>query len=440
MFIEKKRFGSQWIRMAFMEHYKTDTKNGKVQPEIIENALTTLNEILKLQSFDVVYTLQVQAASFVPWINEINKLRDSRANGDIFCRQDFWQFNNSNEQITFQSTKTELGHYCYILKNKKKMREKGDGLFNPSSASYLDEFIVRQKAPMKCFQISDLNKIRQNKQILVTQLTHYHSLSVTRVDKEDNRAVIGLLLNNKQFPYRQVDYLEKDANFTKDSFNLRSFFASSDNQFALVGNFQFAYKPGAKKHHWETQLICISAQGGKLKADLLEPIEIHDIYQLDVFPCASKDQKRVFLPYLMRGIGGTAAGPESYTNELLCEIWQYDVTTNKISKTQDRFKFQDIIKADTFYSSMFKAQGWKDPELPMRISKGSIKQQHNYDEHHFVYFDIVDDWQTSTKFPYVFDWTINDAGKFVTFDEAVIQDCRAIGVQRISNPNHRSIV
>ena len=41
---------------------------------------------------------------------------------------------------------------------------------------------------------------------------------------------------------------------------------------------------------------------------------------------------------------------------------------------------------------MFKKQGWIEKDFPMRISSYSIKQQVNYDEHHFVYFDIVDEF------------------------------------------------
>jgi hypothetical protein len=79
----------------------------------------------------VIYTFHSQKASFVPFIDEMNQLRDSRANGQILCRQDFWQYNNSNSSlVSFENTKPNLGHYSYVLRNKKKMAEKGDGLFN----------------------------------------------------------------------------------------------------------------------------------------------------------------------------------------------------------------------------------------------------------------------------------------------------------------------
>jgi len=82
------------------------------------------------QSYDVVYNYHSQAASFLPWIDEMNKLRYSRANGDILCRQDFWQYNNSSIMlVSFENTKPDLGHWSYILKSKKKLGEKGDGLF-----------------------------------------------------------------------------------------------------------------------------------------------------------------------------------------------------------------------------------------------------------------------------------------------------------------------
>lgn len=86
-----------------------------------------------------------------------------------------------------------------------------------------------------------------------------------------------------------MDYIELDANFTKESFTLRKFFVSSDHQYALIGNIKYAYKPGAKVHHWETTVIRISVENNKLKAVVLSPIEIFEVYQLDVFPCATKD-------------------------------------------------------------------------------------------------------------------------------------------------------
>ena len=89
-------------------------------------------------------------------------------------------------------------------------------------------------------------------------------LAVTRVDKEDGKAVIGLRLNNKAFPYLQQNYIELDANFTQESFTLRKFFVSSDNQYALIGNIKYAYKPGAVEHHWETTMIRVFVVNGKL--------------------------------------------------------------------------------------------------------------------------------------------------------------------------------
>jgi hypothetical protein len=72
--------------------------------------------------------------------------------------------------------------------------------------------------------------------------------------------------------------LELDANFTQDSFTLRKFFTSSDNQYALFGNIKFAYKPGSKVHHWETTIIRVTIQEGKIKTDVLSPIEIFEVY------------------------------------------------------------------------------------------------------------------------------------------------------------------
>lgn len=344
-----------------------------MQMEILEHGIYQLQQMFLQQSYDVIYTFHSQKASFVPFIEEMNKLRDSRANGQILCRQDFWQYNNSDSSlVSFENTKPNLGHYSYVLRNKKKMAEKGDGLFNQSCSSCYDEFIIRKKQPIKCVQISDLNAIQQNRQILITQLTHYHSLSVTRVDKDNGKAVVGLRLNNKQFPYRTVDYIELDANFTQESFTLRKFFVSSDNQYALLGNIKYAYKPGASIHHWETTVMRVSVENFKLKAEVLSPIEIFDIYQLDVYPCSSADQKRVFMPYFMRGQGGAASGPASYTNELFCEIFEYNLETNQISKIKDRFVFQDLLTQDAFYMQQFRAQGWNESTIPMRMAKGSI--------------------------------------------------------------------
>lgn len=76
----------------------------------------------------------------------------------------------------------------------------------------------------------------------------------------------------------------------------------------------------------------MSIQEGKIKTDELPSIKIFDIQSLNVFPCASSDQRRIFMPFLMRGTGGTMKGPASYTNELLYEIYQYDLATNTISR------------------------------------------------------------------------------------------------------------
>jgi hypothetical protein len=203
---------------------------------------------------------------------------------------------------------------------------------------------------------------------------------------------VGLRLNNKQFPYRTVDYIELDANFTQESFTLRKFFVSSDNQYALLGNIKYAYKPGASVHHWETTVMRVSVENFKLKAEVLSPIEIFNIYQLDVYPCSSADQKRVFMPYFMRGQGGAATGPASYTNELFCEIFEYNLMTNQISKIKERFVFQDLLTQDAFYMQQFRAQGWNQSTIPMRMSKGSIVQMSQYDNHHYVYYDLVDEW------------------------------------------------
>ena len=55
------------------------------------------------------------------------------------------------------------------------------------------------------------------------------------------------------------------------------------------------------------------------------------------------------MPYFMRGNGGAPDGPDSYTDELFCEIFVYDLEDNKISKIKERFAFQDIFLEDEFY-------------------------------------------------------------------------------------------
>ena len=55
------------------------------------------------------------------------------------------------------------------------------------------------------------------------------------------------------------------------------------------------------------------------------------------------------MPFLMRGQGGAPDGPNSYTDELYCEIFEYDLDLNRISKIKDRFEFQQIFLEDEFY-------------------------------------------------------------------------------------------
>jgi hypothetical protein len=83
-----------------------------MEMEILEHGIYQLQQMFMQQSYDVIYTFHSQKASFIPWIDEMNRLRDSRANGDIICRTDFWQYNNSNSSlISFENTKPNLGHY-----------------------------------------------------------------------------------------------------------------------------------------------------------------------------------------------------------------------------------------------------------------------------------------------------------------------------------------
>jgi hypothetical protein len=61
------------------------------------------------------------------------------------------------------------------------------------------------------------------------------------------------------------------------------------------------------------------------------------------------------MPYMMRGQGGAPDGPNSYTDELYCEIFEYDLDSNQITKIKDRFEFQQIFLEDEFYMEQLKA-------------------------------------------------------------------------------------
>jgi len=160
VFLEKKRFGSQWFRFAFMESYRIDIAAKKMTMEFLEHGIYQLQQMFMQQSYDVIYTFHSQSASFQPYIDTMIASKESRASGDILCRTDFFQYNNSNSSvISFENTKPNLGYYCYFLKDKKRIAEAGEGVFNQSSHSLKDEYILRAKTPMKCFQISDLNVI-----------------------------------------------------------------------------------------------------------------------------------------------------------------------------------------------------------------------------------------------------------------------------------------
>jgi len=98
------------------------------------------------------------------------------------------------------------------------------------------------------------------------------------VDKGGDKAVVGLRLNNKQYPFKEIDYIELDANFTQESFTLRKLFVSSDNQYALLSNLNYAYKPGSTVHHWVTTIMRVSVDKCKLKAEILPLIEIFNIF------------------------------------------------------------------------------------------------------------------------------------------------------------------
>lgn len=55
-----------------------------------------------------------------------------------------------------------------------------------------------------------------------------------------------------------------------------------------------------------------------------------------------------------------------------------------------------------------------------------------YDNHHYVYYDLVDEWLKPTEFPFLIDWRMDDDGNFFTFSRQVIEQERAVGVQRLS--------
>lgn len=63
-----------------------------------------------------------------------------------------------------------------------------------------------------------------------------------------------------------------------------------------------------------------------------------------------------------------------------------------------------------------------------------------YDNHHYVYYDLVDEWLKPTEFPFLIDWRMDDDGNFFTFTRQVIEQERAVGVQRLSQASHRSFV
>jgi len=65
-------------------------------------------------------------------------------------------------------------------------------------------------------------------------------------------------------------------------------------------------------------------------------------------------------------------GPANYTNELLCEIYQYNLVTNTISRIQERFALQNLFKADATYMKLLAGLNWPFKEIPMRVSAGSI--------------------------------------------------------------------
>ena len=63
----------------------------------------------------------------------------------------------------------------------------------------------------------------------------------------------------------------------------------------------------------------------------------------------------------------------------------------------------------------------------------------NFDNHHFVYYDLVDDWMSFSEFPFLIDWKMDDEGNFKTFSWQEIQAEVAVGVQKLAHASHKSI-
>lgn len=84
--------------------------------------------------------------------------------------------------------------------------------------------------------------------------------------------------------------------------------------------------------------------------------------------------------------------------------------------------------------------GWEKEGIPMRMSKGSIVQMKNFNDHHFCYFDMTDNWMSFAEFPFLIDWKIDNNGNFQTFSWQEINSEVAVGVQRLSDPKHKSII
>ena len=128
--------------------------------EFLEHGIYQLQQFFMQQSFDVIFTYHAQKASFVPYIDTMNELKGERAQGEIHCRADFFQYNNSNSNLcSFENTKPNLGHYDYILRDSKLLADKGDGLFRQSARTFAESFVTKAKGPIKCFEVSNLVKL-----------------------------------------------------------------------------------------------------------------------------------------------------------------------------------------------------------------------------------------------------------------------------------------
>ena len=143
-----------------MEGYRIDIQNKIMDQEFLEHGIYQIQQLVMQQSYDVIYTYHSQKATFKSYMQTMKDIVGSRANGEIRCRADFFQYANSNSNLcSFENTKPDLGHYNYIWKDKRRQADLGKGIFKQSASSFKDEFVTRAKGPFKCYTISNLVKL-----------------------------------------------------------------------------------------------------------------------------------------------------------------------------------------------------------------------------------------------------------------------------------------